>query len=55
MKKRPFPRAPQVGDHIMYGGKYIEVYSIDPDRGSFLIDVNGKVVELYGDDWDVYD
>ncbi|MBB2150528.1 hypothetical protein [Pedobacter gandavensis] len=54
MKKKAFPQAPQVGDYIKYEGKNKEVYSIDTDNETFLIDVNGKPVELGGDDWDVY-
>jgi hypothetical protein len=54
LKKDPRPQALQVGHRIYYNGKRYEVYSIDPDQGTFLIDVNGKPVELSGDDWEVY-
>jgi hypothetical protein len=54
-KKEPFPQAPQVGDHIKYNGKFIEVYSINPDDGTFLIDTGGRFpIEFSGEDWDVY-
>lgn len=54
-KKEPYQQAPQVGDHIKYKTKFIEVYSINPDDDTFLIDTGRKLpIELAGDDWDVY-